>query len=153
MRNATAYGASPRLRLDVVLNNLVAWAHTTGRIRLKVTARRGARSSMFGHLPGRLALLEAPAALVHGEAFNVGSGDQNFRISDLANTCTRLPQWRSRWPRRHTGSAKLSGRLRQVGAGVPGCRCEWTAELGAEELVGAYQTVGLSFQDFQEAGR
>ena len=78
MRNATAYGVSPRLRLDVVLNNLVAWAHTTGAIRLLsdgmswrplVHIRDIARAT--------LALLAAPSGDVAGEAFNIGRTDQN----------------------------------------------------------------------------
>ena len=74
MRNATVYGASPRLRLDIVLNNLAGWAHTTGRIRL-LSDGRSWRPLIHVRDLSRVALvmLEAPDELVRGEAFNVGS--------------------------------------------------------------------------------
>ena len=85
MRNATAYGASPRVRLDVVLNNLAAWAFTTGKVLIMsdgtpwrplvhvrdITAAAGAA-------------LVAPIELVRNEAFNVGANDENYRVRDLA---------------------------------------------------------------------
>ena len=76
MRNATVYGVSPRLRLDIVLNNLAGWAHTTGGIRLLCD---GTPWRPLVHVRDlsrvALAMLEAPDELVHGEAFNVGSAD------------------------------------------------------------------------------
>ena len=155
MRNATAYGASPRLRLDVVLNNLAAWAHTTGRIRLMSD---GSAWRPLVHIRdisrATLALLEAPRALVHGQAFNVGSANQNVRISDLANTLHELLQCEVEMSADATPDPRSYrvdfGKLERA---LPDFRCEWTAELGAEELVGSYQSVGLSYHDFQEAGR
>ena len=155
MRNATAFGASPRLRLDVVLNNLAAWAHTTGRIRLMSD---GSAWRPLVHVRdisrATLALLEAPRALVHGQAFNVGSANQNVRISDLANTLNELLQCEVEMSTDATPDPRSYrvdfGKLERA---LPDFRCEWTAELGAEELVGAYQAVGLSYHEFQEAGR
>ena len=85
MRNATVFGASPRLRLDIVLNNLAAYAHTTGRITLLsdgtawrplVHVRDVAKTA--------LALLDAPEDAIRGEAFNVGTDEQNYRVRELA---------------------------------------------------------------------
>ena len=85
MRNATVFGASPRLRLDIVLNNLAAYAHTTGRITLLsdgtawrplVHVRDVAKTA--------LTLLEAPEDAIRGEAFNVGTDEQNYRVRELA---------------------------------------------------------------------
>jgi nucleoside-diphosphate-sugar epimerase len=152
MRNATVYGLSPRLRLDIVLNNLVAWAHTTGAIQLQsdgsswrplVHVRDVARAT--------LALLEAPDELVRSEAFNIGSAEQNYRIRDLAEIVhDRLPECEVTFaegaepdPRSYrVDFAKFSSTF-------PECRFEWTAERGADELARAYDEVGLTFDDFQ----
>ena len=84
MRNATVYGVSPRLRLDIVLNNLVGWAFTTGRIRILSDGTPWRPWSTSRTSPSALALLEAPREPVHGEAFNVGADDQNYQVRDLA---------------------------------------------------------------------
>ena len=155
MRNATAFGASPRLRLDVVLNNLAAWAHTTGRIRL---LSDGSAWRPLVHVQdiarATLALLEAPRALVHDQSFNVGSANQNIRISDLANTLHELLDCDVEMSTDATPDPR-SYRVDfgKLGRALPDFRCEWTAELGAEELVESYQRVGLSYDEFQETGR
>ena len=122
MRNATAYGVSPRLRLDIVLNNLAAWAHTTGKIRL---LSDGSAWRPLVHIRdiarATVALLDAPRDLVHDEAFNIGSDEQNVRIRDLAETLQRAPRLRRRdeW-RRDTGSTELSSRLLEAARCAPG---------------------------------
>jgi nucleoside-diphosphate-sugar epimerase len=152
MRNATVYGASPRLRLDTVLNNLVAWAHTTGAIRLQsdggswrplVHVRDVARAT--------LALLDAPDEVVSGEAFNIGSAAQNYRIRELAKIVhDRLPECGITF----AGGASSDPRSYRVDftkfeSAFPDCRLEWTAERGADELVRAYEGAGLTLDDFQ----
>ena len=81
LRPTTAYGVSPRLRFDIVLNNLVAWAVTTGRIHLKSD---GTPWRPIVHIEdisrAFLAVLEAPRELVHNQVFNVGRTDENFQI-------------------------------------------------------------------------
>ena len=85
LRPTTAYGVSPRLRFDIVLNNLVAWAVTTGRIHLKSD---GTPWRPIVHIEdisrAFLAVLEAPRELVHNQVFNVGRTDENFQIRELA---------------------------------------------------------------------
>ena len=85
MRNATVFGVSPRLRLDIVLNNLAAWAHTTGRIRLMSD---GTAWRPLVHVRDvakvALALLDAPEEQIRGEAFNVGTDEQNYIVRELA---------------------------------------------------------------------
>ena len=85
MRNATAYGASPRVRLDVVLNNLAAWAFTTGKVMIMSDGtpwRPLVHVRDIASAAG--AALIAPIALVRNEAFNVGTNDENYRVRDLA---------------------------------------------------------------------
>lgn len=85
LRNATAYGFSPRLRADVVLNNLVGWAHTTGRIRL-MSDGRAWRPIVHVEDIARacLACLNAPAAVIHNQAINIGRNHENYEVRELA---------------------------------------------------------------------
>src|SRR5574341_1557925 len=85
LRNATAYGVSPRLRFDLVLNNLVAWAVTTGRVYIKSD---GTPWRPIVHIEdisrALIAALHAPREVVHNQAFNVGRNEENYQIRDLA---------------------------------------------------------------------
>jgi nucleoside-diphosphate-sugar epimerase len=152
MRNATAYGASPRLRLDVVLNNLVGWAHTTGAIKLLsdgmswrplVHIRDIARTTC--------ALLEAPADELAGEAFNVGSAEQTYRIRDLAEVVRQqLPDCEVTF----AGDASPDPRSYRVdfsklATRFPDLEFEWTAERGVAELVEAYRAHGLTVDELE----
>ena len=156
MRNATAYGVSPRLRLDIVLNNLVAWAHTTGEIRL---LSDGMSWRPLVHIRDiakvTAALLGADPATVSGEAFNVGTTEQNYRIRDLAESVRRrLPHCRVAYaegalpdPRSYrVDFAKLADRL-------PDCRLDWTAARGTDELATAYEREGLALADLEGGDR
>src|SRR5688500_1989058 len=85
MRNATAYGVSPRIRFDLVLNNLTAWAYTTGNILLKSD---GTPWRPLVHIEdistAAIAALEAPRELVHNQHFNVGMNTENYQVRELA---------------------------------------------------------------------
>ncbi|HKJ31285.1 MAG TPA: SDR family oxidoreductase, partial [Balneolales bacterium] len=85
LRNATAYGASPRIRFDLVLNNLVAWAYTTGQVYLKSD---GTPWRPIVHIEdisrAFLAALKAPKELIHNNTFNVGRTSENYRIREIA---------------------------------------------------------------------
>jgi nucleoside-diphosphate-sugar epimerase len=152
MRNATAYGVSPRLRLDIVLNNLVAWAHTTGAIRLQSD---GSSWRPLVHIrdiaQATVALLDAPEDIVRGEAFNIGSDEQNYRIRDLAEIVhDRFPDCEVTFAE----GASPDPRSYRVDfskfeSAFPKSRFEWTAERGVDELADAYDAVGLTLADFQ----
>jgi nucleoside-diphosphate-sugar epimerase len=151
MRNATAYGVSPRLRLDVVLNNLVAWAHTTGAIRL---LSDGTAWRPLVHVrdiaAATLALLEAPANAIRGEAFNVGTDEQNYRIRTLAEVVQhRLPQCSIEYAEgASTDARSYRVDFSKLAERLTGCRFEWTAERGVEELATAYEREGLTADEF-----
>ena len=152
MRNATVYGVSPRLRLDVVLNNLVAWAHTTGAIRLQSD---GSSWRPLVHVQdvarSVLAVLDAPEEVIRGQAFNIGSETQNYRIRDLAEIVRqRLPHCDVEFAE----GASPDPRSYRVDftkfeTAFPECRLEWTAERGADELARAFAEVGLTYDEFQ----
>ena len=85
LRNATAYGVSPRLRADIVVNNLVGYAVTTGEVLIQSD---GTPWRPLVHIEdisrAFLAVLDAPRELVHNEAFNVGASSENYRIREIA---------------------------------------------------------------------
>src|SRR5262249_14026171 len=85
LRNATVYGVTPRLRLDVVVNNLVAWAFTTGKVRLQSDGTPWRPLVHVADVCRAFAgVLAAPREVVHREAFNVGGSDENYRIREVA---------------------------------------------------------------------
>lgn len=155
LRNATACGASARMRLDLVLNNLVGWAHTTGRIRL---LSDGSPWRPLVHVEdisrAFLAALEAPREAVHDQAFNVGRTDQNFRIRELAEIVERtvpgceLEMADGAGPDRRTYRVDF-GKIRRV---LPSFQARWTVEASARELRDAYRSAGFTLEDFQGPG-
>jgi nucleoside-diphosphate-sugar epimerase len=152
MRNATAYGVSPRLRLDIVLNNLVAWAHTTGAIRLQSDGRSWRPLVHIRDIArATLALLDAPAETFSGGAFNIGTDEQNYRIRELAEIVKgRLPDCEITFAEDASPDPR-SYRVdfSRFATRFPECRLEWTAERGADELADAYERVGLTLEGFE----
>jgi nucleoside-diphosphate-sugar epimerase len=151
MRNATVYGVSPRLRLDIVLNNLAAWSHTTGRIRL---LSDGMAWRPLIHVrdvaKATLALLEAPEDEIRGQAVNVGSNEQNYLVRDLAEQLceitggeVEIAEGSSADNRSYRVDFSKLGRL------LPGLTLDWNAERGGRELIDAYRGVGLTSDDFE----
>ncbi len=155
LRNATAYGASPRLRLDVVLNDLVASAYTTGKVYIKSD---GTPWRPIVHIrdivAAILSTLEAPQEAIHNETFNVGQTEENYRISQLAEIVAgTVPGCRIEYapdggPDRRCYRVSCE-KIRRV---VPNFRPQWTARNGAQELLAAYRAAGLSSADL-ERGR
>ena len=154
LRNATAYGVSPRLRLDLVLNNLVAWAHTTGRI-LMLSDGTPWRPIVHVEDISRafLAALEAPRDLVHDQAFNVGRTEENYRIRELAEIVAEtVPGCRIEYAE-GAGPDKRCYRVdcSKIERTLPGFRPRWDARRGAEELYRAYRENDLTFERFEGA--
>jgi nucleoside-diphosphate-sugar epimerase len=150
LRNATGYGVSPRLRLDIVLNDLVASAYTTSRIYVKSD---GTPWRPIVHIrdisAAFLAVLEAPKDAVHNEIFNVGRTEENYRISELAAIVGEtVPGCRVEYAP-GGGPDKRCYRINcdKFRRAVPGFQPQWTARQGAQELLDAYKTVRLTLQD------
>jgi nucleoside-diphosphate-sugar epimerase len=154
LRNATAYGVSPRLRFDLVLNNLVAWAFTTGRVYIKSD---GTPWRPIVHIQdisrAFVAVLEAPRELVHNQAFNVGCSEENYQIRDLAEIVKEtVPGCRIEYaadagPDKRCYRADFSRISRTLRNFQP----QWDARKGARELYEAYQKVDLRLEDFEGA--
>jgi nucleoside-diphosphate-sugar epimerase len=147
LRNATAYGASPRLRLDVVLNDLVASAYSTGRVLIKSD---GTPWRPIVHIrdiiSAIMSVLDAPAEAIHNETFNVGRTEENYRISQLADIVAETV------PGCHIEYAAGGGpdkRCYRVSCDkimrvLPNFRPQWDARKGAQELYESYRTAGLN---------
>ena len=152
LRAATAYGASPLLRFDLVVNNLVAWAAATGLVYLKSL---GTSWRPLVHIEdiarAYLALLEAPRTLVHNQAFNVGRSEENYRISDVAEIVRQtVPGTRIEF----AGDAEADLRNYRVSCDrlareVPFWQPRWTVADGAREVYQAIRDSGLGSQDFE----
>ena len=152
MRNATAYGASPRLRLDVVLNDLVAWAHTTGRVYIKSDGTPWRPIVHIRDIIGAmLCVLEAPREVIHNETFNVGQTEENFRIRELAAIVSEtVPGCRVEYAA-DGGPDKRCYRVNceKIRRVLPAFQPQWTARKGAQELYDAYRDAGLTFDDLE----
>lgn len=152
LRNATAFGVSPRLRFDLVLNNLVAWAYTTGQVYIKSD---GTPWRPIVHIEdisrAFVAILHAPRDLVHNEAFNVARNEDNYRIRELADIVEEtVPGCKIEYAK----DAGPDKRCYRVDAGkiartLPEFKPQWNARKGARELLEAYRKVGLKLEDFE----
>jgi nucleoside-diphosphate-sugar epimerase len=151
LRNATAYGASPRLRLDIVVNNLTAVATTVGEIRLESD---GSPWRPLVHVEdiSRVfrAVLEAPRETIHDEAFNVGRQEDNLQVREIAElVADAVPGSRLTF----AGGAGPDQRSYQVdfaklNDAFPQLKLGWSVPDGIRELVDAYDGCGLRYEDF-----
>lgn len=152
LRPATAYGLSPRQRFDIVLNNLVAWAVTTGKIRLKSD---GTPWRPIAHVEdisrAFIAAVEAPAETVFNEAFNVGQTSHNYRIRDLARIVADVVPNCSVELEDGAGPDKRSYRVsfEKIRQALPQFKPRWDARKGAEQLYTAYRLSGLMLEEFE----
>lgn len=152
LRNATAYGASPRIRFDLVLNNLVAWAFTKGLVYIKSD---GTPWRPIVHIEdisrAFIAVLEAPRELIHNQAFNVGRNEDNYQIRDLAEIVTEtVPGCRIEYAP-NAGPDKRCYRVdcSKIAQTLPNFQPQWNAKKGAVELYETYQKVGLTLEEFE----
>jgi len=152
MRNATAYGVSPRLRLDIVLNDLVAWAFTTSKIYIKSDGTPWRPIVHIRDIIGAvIAVLDAPRDAVQNQTFNVGRNEENFRIRELAEIVAEVvPGCEIEYaPGGGPDLRCYRVSFDKIGRMLPGFRCQWTARKGARELYDAYRATGLSISDLK----
>jgi nucleoside-diphosphate-sugar epimerase len=151
LRNATAYGASPRLRLDIVVNNLTAVAMTTGEVRLQSD---GTPWRPLVHIEdisrAFLAMLEAPRELVHDEAFNVGRAQDNVQIRQIAEMVRDAVPGSTVTLAEDAGPDLRNYRVdfSKLEDTFPDLKLRWTVREGVEELAAAYARYGLTYDDF-----
>jgi nucleoside-diphosphate-sugar epimerase len=152
LRNATAYGLSPRLRFDLVLNNLVAWAFTTGRVHIKSD---GTPWRPIVHIEdissAFIAVLKAPRDVIHNQAFNIGINEENYQIRDIANIVKETVPGCEIEFAEDAGPDKRCyrvdcGKIRRI---LPEFKPKWNARMGAEQLYHAYKKIGLTLEEFE----
>lgn len=151
LRNSTAYGVSPRLRADLVVNNLVGFAYTTGEVLI---ASDGTPWRPLVHVEdicrAFLAILEAPRELVHNQAFNVGRTEENYQIRDIAEMVKEVV------PGSHVKYAEGGGpdlrcyrvKCDRIARILPEFRPQWTVRQGIEQLYSAFKKHSLTFEEF-----
>jgi nucleoside-diphosphate-sugar epimerase len=152
LRNATAFGVSPRLRFDLVLNNLVAWAYATGRVHIKSD---GTAWRPIVHIEdisrAFLAVLEAPIDIVHNQAFNVGRTEDNYQVRDLADIVEATVPGTTI---EYANDASADQRCYRVDCSkiqhvLPAFQPQWDARKGAVELYEAFRKTNLTVEDFE----
>jgi nucleoside-diphosphate-sugar epimerase len=156
LRNATAYGLSPRLRADIVVNNLVGSAYTTGEI---VMQSDGTPWRPLVHIDdisrAFLAVLEAPREAIHNQAFNVGNSSENYQMRDIAKIVQEVvPGATIRYlegggpdPRCYRVDCSKLGRV------LPGFKTTWNVRRGAVELYESFARFGLTAEAFESFTR
>jgi len=151
LRNATAYGVSPRLRGDIVVNNLVGYAYAGGEVRMQSD---GSPWRPLAHIEdisrGFLAALEAPREAIHDEAFNIGRDEDNHQIRDIARMVEQTVPGATVTLANGAGPDTRSYRVSFAKARrrLPGFAPQWTVQRGIEELLEAYAAHGLTLEDF-----
>jgi len=152
LRNATAYGVSPRLRFDLVLNNLVAWAFTTGKVFIKSD---GTPWRPIVHIAdisrAFIAVLNAPRDVVHNVAFNVARNEDNYRIRELADIVKETVPHCTIEYAKDAGPDKRCYRVdsSKIARTLSSFKPVWNARKGAQELFEAYKRIGLKLEDFE----
>jgi len=152
LRNATAYGISPRQRFDIVLNNLVAWAFSNGSIFIKSD---GTPWRPIVHIEdisrAFIAVLKSPPEKVHNQVFNVGINEENYRIRELAEIVKKtVPRCQIEYAE-HTGPDRRNYRVNftKIRKFLPEFNPQWNAKAGAEELYDSYTKNGITVKEFE----
>jgi nucleoside-diphosphate-sugar epimerase len=151
LRFATAYGASPRMRFDVVLNNLCGLAWTTREIKMESD---GTPWRPLVHVRDIAAsvgsVLEAPREAIHNEVFNVGAPGANFRIRDIAEIVGDVfPGCEITIGATSPDNRSYRVSFEKIHSVLPELRCEWDPRRGAEELLAVFERVDLTEEEFR----
>jgi nucleoside-diphosphate-sugar epimerase len=149
-RNATAYGVSPHLRVDIMVNNLVGYAVTTGQVLIKSD---GSPWRPLVHVEdicrAFLASLEADRQRTHDQAFNVGITEENFRVREVAEMVESVTGCEATFAEGATADARDYrvdfGKIQRV---LPEFQPRWTVRKGVEELYEAYRRYDLTADEF-----
>src|SRR6266404_471485 len=151
MRNATAYGASPRMRFDIVLNNLAGLAWTTKEIKMTSDGTPW-RPLVHGLDIARaiIAVLQAPTEAIHNEVFNVGDTSHNYRVREIAEVVGEVfPDCRVSFgaPGQDNRSYRVS--FEKIRKHLPGFRCAWDARRGAKQLYDLFKRIEMTKEVFE----
>ena len=150
LRNATAFGASPRIRFDIVLNNLAGLAWTTGRITM---TSDGMPWRPLVHVQdicrAVILTLRAPRGDVAGQVMNVGDNDHNYRVREIADAIGRVfPNCKIELGDNAGDNRSYRVCFDKIAKVLPGFRCEWDADRGARQMRRLFEHIGMEPRDF-----
>jgi nucleoside-diphosphate-sugar epimerase len=154
MRNATAFGASPRMRFDIVLNNLSGLAWTTNEIKM---TSDGTPWRPLAHAldicKAIVCTLEAPRDIVHNQIFNVGDTANNYRVKEVAEIVASVFTG-CQLSFGDSGADNRSYRVsfEKINTMLPGFKCEWNAERGAKQLFDVFKQIEMTEETFLSRG-
>jgi nucleoside-diphosphate-sugar epimerase len=151
LRNATAYGASPRQRFDIVVNNLAGWAYCTKNIKMESD---GTPWRPLVHAldicKAAVCALEAPRERVHGEVFNVGDTGENYQVRDVASIIAQtIPGCELEIGDRGGDKRDYKVNFDKINTELPGFSCDWNVERGAQQLLEVFDRIQLTRELFE----
>ncbi len=153
MRNATAFGASPRQRFDLVLNNLMGLAWTTRQITM---ISDGSPWRPLVHAldiaQAISCVLAAPVGTVRGEIFNVGSNEQNYQVKEIAQIVAEVVPGCELSFGDGTDNRSYKVNFDKIHAALPDFHCAWDARRGAAQLAEIFDRIGLDAEMFGHRG-
>lgn len=154
MRNATAFGASPRMRFDIVLNNLAGLAWTTKEIKM---VSDGTPWRPLVHAldiaKAIICALEAPRDIVHNQVFNVGNTANNYRVKEIAEIVAEtFPGCALSFGESSSDNRSYRVSFDKINSQLPGFKCDWDARRGAEQLCNVFQQIDMTREVFESRG-
>ncbi|MBA2350255.1 MAG: NAD-dependent epimerase/dehydratase family protein [Burkholderiales bacterium] len=154
LRNATAYGASPRMRFDIVLNNLSGLAWTTREI--KMTSDGTPWRPLVHALDICKAIacvLDAPLDAIHNQTFNVGDTGHNYRVKQIAEiVAATFPGCKLSFGTQGSDNRSYRASFDKIANQLPGFKCDWNAERGAKQLFDVFSQIDMSDDTFNSRG-
>jgi len=154
MRNATAFGASPRMRFDIVLNNLSGLAWTTKEIKM-ISDGTPWRPLVHGLdiAKALLCVLEAPRDVVHNQVFNVGDSANNYRVREIAEIVAEsFPGCKLSFGDQGADNRSYRVSFEKINTQLPGFKCDWDARRGAEQLYKVFSQIDMTQPEFESRG-
>lgn len=154
MRNATAFGASPRMRFDIVLNNLAGLAWTTKEIKM---ISDGTPWRPLVHAldisKAIICALEAPRDIVHNQIFNVGDTANNYRVKEIAEfVAEAFPGCKLSFGDNASDNRSYRVSFEKINTVLPGFKCDWDARLGAKQLFDVFNQIDMTEEIFFSRG-
>lgn len=154
MRNATAFGASPRMRFDIVLNNLAGLAWTTKEIKM---VSDGTPWRPLVHAldiaKALICVLEAPRDIVHNEIFNVGDTANNYQVKEIAEIVAEtFPGCSLSFGDQGSDNRSYRVSFEKINTRLPGFKCDWDARRGAQQLYNVFKQIDMTREVFEYRG-
>ncbi|MGH8002208.1 MAG: NAD-dependent epimerase/dehydratase family protein [Brasilonema sp.] len=154
MRNATAFGASPRMRFDIVLNNLSGLAWTTKEIKM---TSDGTPWRPLAHAldicKAIVCTVEAPRDIVHNQIFNVGDTANNYRVKEVAEIIAQVfPDCKLSFGNQGADNRSYRVSFEKINTVLPGFKCDWNAQRGAQQLYDLFSQIDMTEEIFLHRG-